>query len=184
MQVKRLRELMEAKRTMREEDEKRKEREMELRRRVEARDTVQQKRQWEEQRVAMEAEKVRAAKEKDEKHKQAVLEKIRREKGEKTGATAAAKTAEVVPQKTAEVRAEVSECVVQVRGAGGVIATYRGPPGATLLDVAGALPANFARDKVSFSSAHPRVVYSGAALAATTLRQAQLVPRGVLILEK
>jgi hypothetical protein len=75
---------------------------------------VEHKRKWEEQKIAMEAEKIRRQKEKEEAHKQAVLEKIRREKGEKQGLIK-----EDVPAPVA--KAEITEVVVQIRTASGAV---------------------------------------------------------------
>lgn len=94
--------------------------------------TVESKRKWEEQKIAMEAEKIRRQKEKEEAHKQAVLEKIRREKGEKQVQRKRVKREESgseprvqglikeeVPAPVA--RVEATEAVVQIRTASGAL---------------------------------------------------------------
>ena len=153
---------------------------MELRRRVEAKDTVEQKRKWEEQKIAMEAEKIRRAKEKEEAHKQAVLEKIRREKGEKQGTIIAPA---IVPASNSQ--RDITECTVQIRTAAGNL-LWKGSPDAPLSEVARfvAEQKGMAAGKVAFSTPHPRQVYAGEQLDTTSLRGAGMVPRGVLVLEK
>ncbi len=196
-EVQRLKELMEAKRQMREEDAKRAERELEMKRRVEAKNTQEHKRKWEEQKIAMEAEKVRRQKEKEEQHKQAVLEKIRREKGEKQGTIAPAPVATAPRQVrpfygsvffllyTVFFRKEPTECVIQIRAAGGAVLTWRGSPDATLRDVAAWLgqQPGYGAVRAAFATTHPRQLFQGDSLG-TSLKQAGLVPRGVLVLEK
>lgn len=188
-EVQRLKELMETKRQMREEDAARQERELELKRRIEAKGTLDQKRKWEDQKIQLEAENLRRQKEREEQHKQQVLEKIRREKGAKTGALQPAAsptaTATTTTTTTSSSSAAATSCTLQVRCPGNKVLTWEGSPDATLDQVAQwcLQQLQVAKKAVSLSTTYPRKQFTGDALSKTTCRDAQLVPRGVLVLE-
>jgi hypothetical protein len=65
------------------------------------------------------------------------------------------------------------------------VLTWRGSPDATLRDVASWLSQQpgYGAVRVAFATTHPRQLFQGDSLA-TSLKQAGLVPRGVLVLEK
>jgi len=174
--VEELKALMEEKRRIREEEAARQKRSDELKRRLESKTTAQAKREWEEQKVRMEAEKIRKQKEKDEAYKRKVLERIRKEKGVRSD--------KIQPKVIPVTKKDYTECQLQIRMKhNNAVVKWSGDPQSNLYIVAEyvAKQTGVAVSRIAFSTTFPRKVYSSSQLKTTTLKQADLVPRGVLI---
>jgi len=154
---------------------------------------LKQKKKWEDEQAKKLAEKARREKEEDRKYKERVKENIRLDKERREAelkklqgaqpqqpstvpVTATVATPTVVP-----VKKEFTECVVQLRMPDGRSFQGTFKPTDPLRSVLTLLSSNGIVGNYALMSNFPKKVYFGAALDSTTLQQADLVPRGSLM---
>jgi len=180
------------------EEEARLERERELKRRASGKEAVEAQKKWKEDQMKRDAALKRKEKEDDKRAKAAIREKIERNKREREAKMGKAKPspqASPSPQPqvptttptvtTPAVAKEYDTCTVQVRLTTGATITKDFTPTDTLRAVHNwvATARTDQRGGFALSTAYPRKDYSGSALDSTTLKAADLVPRGSLMVK-
>jgi len=173
------------------EEEARNEREREIKRRATGKEAVEAQNKWKEQQMKRDAAIKKKEQEEDRKAKAAIKEKIERDKRERL-AKAKPQPQETVPVQPVATPAqppvsrEYDSCTIQVRLTNGTTLTKDFKPTDTLRAVhtwVGQDRTDTHRGFFALSTAYPRKDYSGSALDSTTLKAADLVPRGSLMVK-
>jgi len=156
---------------------------------------LKQKKKWEDEQAKKTAEKARREKEEDKKYKEKVKEQIRLDKEKReaelkqknlaqqtnTQNETAVPSATPVAAPTPVVKKEFTECVIQLRMPDGRSFQGTFKPSDPLRTVLSLLSSNGIIGNYALMSNFPKKVYQGTALDSTTLQQADLVPRGSLM---
>jgi hypothetical protein len=177
------------------EEEEKAARERELKRRAQGKEIQEAQRAWKEAQMKREAEARKKEKQDDILARKAIREKIAKEKAArlaakgKTTGTASTPTPTPTPTATAATGAAsttATECTIQVRLSDGKTIQNKFKPTDSLRVVYNWVSHNRSDGAGPFalSTTYPRKDYSGSALDSTTLKDAELVPRGALLLKK
>jgi len=171
------------------------EREREIKRRASGKEAIEAQKKWKEDQMKRDAALKRKEKEEEKKAKAAIKEKIERDKREREARLGKAKPAPQMsattsvptqPQSAPTPGKEYDACTIQVRLTNGSTITKDFKPDDSLRVVhnwvASARTDNH-RGPFALSSAYPRKDYAGSALDSTTLKAADLVPRGSLMVK-
>lgn len=153
---------------------------------------MKQKKKWEDEQAKKLAEKNRREKEEDRKYKEKVKENIRLDKERREAELKKLQSANQqlqpssapvveAPPVVVPVKKEFTECVVQLRMADGRSFQGTFKPTDPLRSVLTLLSSNGIIGNYALMSTFPKKVYHGSALDSTTLQQADLVPRGSLM---
>jgi len=176
------------------EEEARNEREREIKRRASGKEAIEAQNKWKEQQVKRDAALKKKEQEEDRKAKAAIKEKIERDKRERLAKTKPQPQDAVPVQPVAtpvqppapSASREYDSCTIQVRLTNGTTLTKDFKPTDTLRAVhtwVGQDRTDTHRGFFALSTAYPRKDYSGSALDSTTLKAADLVPRGSLMVK-
>jgi len=183
-------------RRKKQEEEARLEKERELKRRATGKEALEAQQKWKEDQVKRDAALKRKEKEEERKAKAAIKEKIERDKRERLSKAKPSPTAvpaqptttvgSAAPPAQPAVAKEYDTCTIQVRLTNGSTLTKDFKPTDTLRTVhtwVGQDRTDNHRGFFALSTAYPRKDYSGSALDSTTLKAADLVPRGSLMVK-
>eukprot|EP01087_Luapelamoeba_hula_P007664 TRINITY_DN1871_c0_g1_i1.p1 TRINITY_DN1871_c0_g1~~TRINITY_DN1871_c0_g1_i1.p1 ORF type:complete len:357 (+),score=74.49 TRINITY_DN1871_c0_g1_i1:38-1108(+) len=174
-----------------EEEEKARDRERELQRRRSGQEAQEAQKKWSDAQAKRTADLARKEKEADKKAREAAKAKIARDKAERearlkatNAAPATTPTAAPVAAAAPAVQKEYDTCMVQIRLTNGSTLTHEFRPTDKLRAVHQWVASNRTDGDGAFvlATTYPRKDYSGQALDSTTLKDADLVPRGAIMI--